>query len=1193
MISLQHNIFYSREDRPKNIKFALPGPFIPNNQALVSGEQWVCGQYSAGQPNWIINNGGMSVNPLTTTSNPSLIRRTFNTGGPAPTYTFKDNKVYQFITTVRDFYSSNNHAPLTIRSTWSDSMVYNESLMPTLGNGHLYFYSKPGYQLTTSQLVRYNAPKFFGATGPSGTNRVESLDKVFIYETDWELQGFAYFRIATSSTSITSLSPANDSIGWCHYQDTNRYVWFDSATASVGGKFPAGGGTVKTISSGWRDRNALYKFVGFSKFNFSFSYQKLQGDTNDGIDIYLSQTKPLTTPGSFSLVDANYIGSVTYSGAATFSAFYGLDGNQYLVIVGRKTTSSGIGSVTVLTDLKVDGGYHPGNNRRYLATNSLVWQSPTTITVFGLTGATYSAVVGEGNTVNATSSISLSLINTKMGNGTFQAGIWENGVWNSGWRYDNQLSEFYDVDLYVNYGEDKVWRFSITGPTSSVANFDIGDKISIGNIVAIDINNQRKLLKNYFTIIDKLPVNNPTSLVVEFNNNFPLRLIQKDSPFHRIYATRNVWLSGGFLNGYFRGVWNNGLFKGYPLITEMFDSQWVDGVFDGGHFKNSRISASFSGTFKYRVSGLGLSFSTPHGLKQGDVITIDKSNKLQNPTYDGTASVTIVLDPYLLVTDKTYGIGYTQSETGAFFTDYSTGLIQNFDFRSNNISTITSTKTNEADAVFKYNSWIDTYYRTTSAVNIFKPTTFLNRQSRKKSSTNNLYGYPTFDVLSSKSKFRDSFTLNEQIYNLGTKWKKYSDFIGDSGNFENYFSTEGLRLGTNSTTDEIANLQLFLAEGWTFSVSDYLSPSPGGTTSFGPSGSARIQFFRSSDSGELEVVSKGNIRKTTGKEMIVNAYELGGILDIVSSSALEIGNRSSSPIEKNRYSIIEFDLLGYGYSPISGSFSISNPGDWLYYQSGPSSNIVYEPIIHFDNLNYTTRDVNIGGVTYSKILYPNTYLPVNSNINHVQTTDTRKVEYFYNKTNLSMTFRGNGVYSGGNVLTTSVATTIIDNLKFYEVDMIPFFKYFGDSSINKGISVPYQGIAPFIDYSNANFSFIDNISLGFSSIETTNSNVAVSGIGASIESGSQNEFFNRDDTSGSQAQEFIVSDQRMKGNIKLVGKSNKGINIYHFDLFNKPGRYSGVIAQELLGTQFESAVTMIDGLYHVNYGKLDVRFSSI
>ena len=64
--------------------------------------------------------------------------------------------------------------------------------------------------------------------------------------------------------------------------------------------------------------------------------------------------------------------------------------------------------------------------------------------------------------------------------------------------------------------------------------------------------------------------------------------------------------------------------------------------------------------------------------------------------------------------------------------------------------------------------------------------------------------------------------------------------------------------------------------------------------------------------------------------------------------------------------------------------------------------------------------------------------------------------------------------------------------------MIPFFSYFTEDNINKGIQVPYQGISPFIDYSNSNFSFIDNISIGLDSIKTQNSNTVVSGVGVGV-----------------------------------------------------------------------------------------------
>ena len=60
-----------------------------------------------------------------------------------------------------------------------------------------------------------------------------------------------------------------------------------------------------------------------------------------------------------------------------------------------------------------------------------------------------------------------------------------------------------------------------------------------------------------------------------------------------------------------------------------------------------------------------------------------------------------------------------------------------------------------------------------------------------------------------------------------------------------------------------------------------------------------------------------------------------------------------------------------------------------------------------------------------------------------------------------MFFRGNGL-DGSNV-----SNITIDNLKLYEVYMIPFFKYFTSETINVGVQVPLQGIAPFIDYSDS------------------------------------------------------------------------------------------------------------------------------
>jgi hypothetical protein len=81
---------------------------------------------------------------------------------------------------------------------------------------------------------------------------------------------------------------------------------------------------------------------------------------------------------------------------------------------------------------------------------------------------------------------------------------------------------------------------------------------------------------------------------------------------------------------------------------------------------------------------------------------------------------------------------------------------------------------------------------------------------------------------------------------------------------------------------------------------------------------------------------------------------------------------------------------------------------------------------------------------------------------------------------------------------------------------------------------------------------------------------------------------------GGQTGYVCNSDSRLKENILLVGKSPLGINIYQFNYIGKDGLYEGVIAQELLGTEFESAIVLgEDDMYAVDYSKLDVEFKEL
>ena len=260
--------------------------------------------------------------------------------------------------------------------------------------------------------------------------------------------------------------------------------------------------------------------------------------------------------------------------------------------------------------------------------------------------------MGIGNNVipNSVTS-SVTTVNSLAGNGRFNSGIWENGVWNNGWREDLTRRDFYKIDQFYSYEKDKKWRVKISG--NATQSFIIGDKVSISNIVAIDINEERKLLKKYYTIVDI----GSNYVEVEFENDFPLRRIEMDSDEHRIYISKNVWLSGVFLNGYFKGIWNSGLFSGYPLITKMDESHWIDGIFNGGHFTSNKYKTTFSSVFPSDLNGvtrLGLSFSTPHNLAVDDIISVTPNtyfvnNVAQNNSL-GTTIVSEVINDYQLTT---------------------------------------------------------------------------------------------------------------------------------------------------------------------------------------------------------------------------------------------------------------------------------------------------------------------------------------------------------------------------------------------------------------------------------------------------------------------------------------------------------------------------------------------------------------
>ena len=1048
--------------------------------------------------------------------------------------------------------------------------------------------------------ISFSANPYFCKDTLFDPNTGSKLYDVNVSDLDWTLQGFGFFNFINYTGPITpTINQLNETIplfvgndpiggkGWHFIEKKGSFIWFDKYNQvdlfENDYNLPIGGDInnyyyTKSSSEKYLVNNFVTKYITYQTFNISFNYIN---NSEFKLTMYTGGVLPSFVNDVYNLdnlISSGYVKSLatltkSNNGSTQSCEFIGVEGNQFLFFVAdpiykhldddnKILTNSGTTkrstindsllttttySVITITDFKIGGSYNEYNNQNF-DINTLDYSTTNTIE-----NATYSIKLGVGNNVIDGSINNISTVYSLAGNGRFNSGIWENGVWNNGWREDLTRRDFFKIDQFYSYEKDKKWRVKISGSTTQ--SFKIGDKVSISNIVAIDINEERKLLKKYYNIIDI----GSNYVEVEFENDFPLRRIEMDSIEHRIHISKNVWLSGVFLNGYFKGIWNSGLFSGYPLITKMDDSHWIDGIFNGGHFTAKKYGASFSSIFPYDLNGvtrLGLSFSKPHNLTVDDIISVNPStytlNGISVNTSLGTTVVSEVIDRFRLSTGISWKTENMFVKNGGYiYTIISTGLIQNFDFYSNNVSKVTSLQSQKSERVFSYNSWIDVNYSNQSAVNIGKPQSILEGDTKRSYSENNLYGYPTNDVLSSNSVFRDSFSTSMRKYKLGKKWKIFNDYVGDSSSFEEYFDS----------SDTIDGINAFNTQGWDISLNsdtnveliassiDYTESNVQGDTSPLTLNSMTMSFYNDITyilpevvmiegtfnnksytdfpnastiyypSTETKYISSATIShvnydpttnktdisveteipvfekidpnvfhgyhernyldklKTTylrferengltfsrtpeplnsnsptiGKELKVKAINKGGYLNLI--PAYDVLNRvngtDTQTLEKSRYTMIEFDIVDY--ISLTSSYIDPNNGYKL-------------PSIHFNNLNYITRNINYNSATFSLTL-PARYLPINKNINHLLTRNKKKQEFFFNKRNLLMNFKGTGVEGSEDT------EYYLDNLKLYEVNMIPFFQYFispinVQGNINKSVQIPNSGVSPLIDFSD-------------------------------------------------------------------------------------------------------------------------------
>jgi hypothetical protein len=825
-------------------------------------------------------------------------------------FLYNQNKNYQFTTSV--FGSSTSTLSIRLSAPFNAGIVSQTRSISTIDGVLFYIYANPVNSEYSNDIIKYAAVENFS------TSYIESSN---INEIDFLVNGYREFLY---------LDKPNDHPdqpnGWCYDISTGfaSYNWyFSSSSNAIAPVYSTFGTGLDAVSP---DNDYIATLIDYDYFNLDFSFNFTGGGANDSMQVFLVNQSDLKL-GRVSWgdpIDFNGVSSLTTNG--TFSkinlAATNINGTRrYLVfrpsMVGTRTTTY----ASSLSIISIVGGYNPLNNLQVLpatssTTNNIDVNIPESI-------YTYESV---------TNGVTYSL-SSKIGNGYFKAGIWENGVWNNGWRDDTESKDFDDVYSAILYAYDISWKIKISGSAYSCDSFKIGDKVAIGNIVAIDINENRKLLRDYYTISAKGSDGFGPSMInwieVSLDTTFPYRRIERDSPNHKIKVTKNIWLSGAFFNGYFSGVWNNGLFKGYPKITEMFNTHWIDGFFNGGHFNSNYPNYYFSdvlatancdynnitlvfGTVSNFINGEPDDYKPGHNLLPGDYITIDKdplqigaNQVIFNPEYNGICRVLSVNGNNIVVNKKYLQDLHTLPafEIGKVTRYTASSVIQNFKFYDTNKSKLKSSESPISSSIFSFNSWIDTNYDTTRSVTLGRDFRSYEPLTGKSFNRNNLYGYPTYDVLSSAARFRNSYDLDYGLYKLGTKYKLFNDFIGDASAFNEPF---------NPAEPTITN---FYNDGWSFST----RPNQSSDLAFN-----RSEAVISSDNASIFSTSIQDYIDSgvTGNELYLTATYSGAIL-----------NNDRITTKKSRYSVVEFDVVTYSIA--DSKFTYTNQDTYDILTSGP------------------------------------------------------------------------------------------------------------------------------------------------------------------------------------------------------------------------------------------------------------------
>jgi hypothetical protein len=70
----------------------------------------------------------------------------------------------------------------------------------------------------------------------------------------------------------------------------------------------------------------------------------------------------------------------------------------------------------------------------------------------------------------------------------------------------------------------------------------------------------------------------------------------------------------------------------------------------------------------------------------------------------------------------------------------------------------------------------------------------------------------------------------------------------------------------------------------------------------------------------------------------------------------------------------------------------------------------------------------------------------------------------------------------------------------------------------------------------------------------------------------------------------VGSDRRLKKDIKLIGRTDEGLNVYEFRYIDGSGPYIGVMAQEVAEMKPEALGPIVNGYMTVDYSKINPNF---